>query len=190
MKDLLKNNSLTFWGERDSKEHENSMFSWIHPETVFNDEVEDEDDLLEKGTSYIEEDEELNNSDIPVKPKPIEIGFMIKEYENWEGRIIATESDFIRARLFNTQKIYSPRMIQISKSVFVSKGIKKQLVIGDMFELSFKRVKTEFINKKNERTQQENSVESIRMIEPVSLTRREIESAVEKELESLSYLFK
>ena len=189
MNNLQNDNTLTFFREDDYIEYEDSMSSWIHPEIVFNDEVEDEDDLLGKGTAYIE-DEDLNNSDIPLKPKPVEIGFLIKEYENWEGRIIASESDFIRARLFNTQKVYSPRMIQISKSVFVSKGIKKQLVVGDMFELSFKRVKAEFKNNKNERTQKENSVESIRMIEPVSLTRSEIEIAVEKELESLSYLFK
>lgn len=191
MMDWLDDNTSPFISDKDSPLFEDSMYSLIHPFSVHDKDIVEECEI-EEGTLYIEDEEDKEDkvkSDIPIKPKQVEIGSIVKEYENWEGRIVATESDFIRARLFNTQKVYSPRMIQISKSVFVSEGIIRQLAVGDMFELSFKRVKTEFLNKKNILTQKENSVESIRMIEPVAFTRREIENIVKKELELLSYLF-
>ena len=183
------NSSVLFIEEDDSIDKYNTL-AWYQPETKHDEAVVFEEKRPAKGSSYLEEKKETEDSEIPVEPTPIELGYMVKEYENWEGRIIFIDKDFIRARLYNTQRMFSPRMIQISKSIFIAEGIKKQLSIGDMFELSFKRVRKEFFNKKQELAQKENSIESIRMIEPVSLSLSEIEAITAKELESLSYLFK
>ena len=79
--------------------------------------------------------------------------------------------------------------MQISRSVFVSKGVKKELSVGDMFELTFKHVKKEFQTKDKKLTQREENIDMIRLIEQTYLTREEIDELVSKELQSLSYLF-
>ena len=149
--------------------------------------IEEEEEI--KDSANIEEKEEKDNSDIPVSNKKEKPLMMVSEYENWEGRIVSTEASFIRARLLNTQRMYSPRMIQIDKNLFTENGINKVLEIGDMFELTFKYVQEGKYNKRKKISYQTFNVDTIRMIEQVRLSQQEIHALVEKELGDLSYLF-
>lgn len=185
----LKEDTSLFWSEEDFLDGDNT-YVWFEP--VVTEEKEDfiEEKLEEKGTTYFEKKKEGNNTDIPITPEPIEIGMLVRDYENWEGRIVSTDTEIIRARIINTQRIYSPRIIQISKSVFLSKGINKELNVGDMFELTFKHVKKEFQTKEKKLSQREENIDMIRLIEQAYLTRNEIDELVSIELQNLSYLFK
>ena len=188
--DWLRQNTSLYWDEDESLHNGNNTLAQLDPviEAIkvegLKEEVKEE-----KGTAYLQK-KKPGNTDIPVDPEPVELSKLVRDYENWEGRIVATEEDIIRARIVNTQRIYSPRIMQISKSVFIQKGISKELAVGDMFELTFKNVRIEFKNKKKELTQRVENIDSIRLIEQVFLSRNEIDDLVSKELQSLSYLFK
>lgn len=149
------------------------------------EDVEDE----YKNSSDFEEKKEKSNSDIPASRKRERLTVIVSEYENWEGRIVSIESAFIRARLMNTQRLYSPRMIQIDKNLFVKNGINKVLEIGDMFELTFKNIQEGKYSKRNTFSYQTINVDTIRMVEQVRLTQQEIQQLVDEEFMSLSYLF-
>lgn len=181
----LKDTSL-FWSEDEQVLNDNDTHAWFEP--VF-PEVKEDYIEEENGTAYFEKKKEEFNTDTPVEPEPVDIGMLVRDYENWEGRVVSAEDEIIRARIINTQRIYSPRIMQISRSVFVSKGVKKELSVGDMFELTFKHVKKEFQTKDKKLTQREENIDMIRLIEQTYLTREEIDELVSKELQSLSYLF-
>lgn len=151
------------------------------------DVTEEEDEY--KDSANFEVKKEIDNSDITISKKQEKLSTIVNEYENWEGRIVSTEAAFIRARLINTQRIYSPRMIQIDKNLFAKNGINKDLEIGDMFELTFKYVQEGKYNKRKEFSYQTINVDTIRMIEQVRLSQQEIQAMVEKELSTLSSLF-
>ena len=184
----LKEDTSLFWVEDTVFDDNNTQVWYTHDEKEIEEETEEEKN--EKRTTYFEKKEKGNNTDIPVEPEPIEQSMLIREYENWEGRIVSTEKDFIRARIINTQRIYSPRMLQISKSIFAAKGISKALSVGDMFELTFKHVKFEFQTKEKKLRQREVNIDTIKLIEHVRLSRQEIDDQVSKELQALNYLFK
>lgn len=187
--DRLKENTSLFWVEDTVLDNNTQVWYTLEDKEVeIEEEPEEEKD--EKGTTYFEKKEKGNNTDISVEPEPIEQSMLIREYENWEGRIVSTEEDFIRARIINTQRIYSPRMLQISKSIFASKGISKVLSVGDMFELTFKHVKFEFQTKEKKLRQREVNIDTIKLIEHVRLSRQEIDDQVSKEMQALNYLFK
>lgn len=148
-----------------------------------------EDYIGEKRTTYFENKKDENSSETPVDSKPTDLEILVRDYENWEGRVVSTEKNLIRARIINTQHIYSPRILQISKSIFESKGISKELFVGDMFELTFKHVKIAFITKNQKFRYREENIDTIRLIEQVKKTRQEIDALVSSELQALSYLF-
>lgn len=183
--------SSLFWDDEQDSLNKVSTLEWIEPilkqteKDPLNEKVLQEN----KKTTYIEEKRKEGESHTPIEPIEEEIGFMTNEYENWEGRIVDVEEEFIRARVINTQRHFSPRMMQISKSVFVSKGVVQPLSIGDMFELTYKTIQSEIRAKNNKISQRVQNVKSLRMIEPVRLSRSEIEYLAAKELEALSYLF-
>ena len=188
--DWLKQNTSLYWDEDENLHNGNLTLAWREPIIeVVNAEEFKEEEKEEKGTAYLQK-KNPGNTDIPINPGPVELCELVRDYENWEGRVVATEEEIIRARMVNTQRIYSPRIMQISKSMFISKGITKELTVGDMFELTFKHVRIEFKNKKKELTQREENIDSIRLIGQVNLTRNEINDLVSKELQALSYLFK
>lgn len=190
MRKSIEDTSL-FWDDEQDSLNKVSTLEWIEPvleqaeDNSFDEKVLQEN----KRTTYIEEKQKEDESHTPIEPVEEEIGFMTNEYENWEGRIVDVEDEFIRARVINTQQYFSPRMMQISKSVFVSKGVIQPLGIGDMFELTYKTIQSEIRAKNNKISQRVQNVKSLRMIEPVRLSRSEIEYLAAKELEALSYLF-
>lgn len=191
MKMKTLDSSLFFDETEFFSESQDYTIDWLEPESIEplpqNVDTEDEDEY--KDTSVFEEKEEKDNSDIPISKQQEKLSMMVSEYENWEGRIVSTELNFIRARLVNTQRMYSPRMIQIDKNLFTKNGIDKILEIGDMFELTFKYVQEGKYNKRNIFSYQTINVDTIRMIEQVRLSQQEIQAMVDKELSSLSYLF-
>ncbi len=154
--------------------------------------INEPEEVEAKHTHYLDanEDEKKENTDTPVEPVLKEIGSMVKEYENWEGRVVSTEKTFIRARMVNTQRYYSPRVVRIDRSVFFTKGIKRELTVGDMFELTFRYVSVETLNKKNQVAINNRHIDTLRLIEPLTRTRKEIEELTEQKLKKLSYLFK
>lgn len=184
----LNKDSSLYWSEEEQILDGNDTHACFEP--IVNNEKEHDakDEIVEIETTYFE-NKEGNYTDIQVEPEPIEIGMLVREYENWEGRVVSTEDELIRARIINTQRIYSPRIMQISRSVFESQGIKKELKVGDMFELTFKHVKKEFQTKEKKLRQREENIDMIRLIEQACLTRDEIDELVSKELQTLSYLF-
>lgn len=185
----FKNDSSLIWSEEESILSGDNTLVWdnpIEPKELL--EIKDEK-KEEVETKYFEKEKEGNNTDVPVKPEEVELSTLIRDYENWEGRVVSTDEDIIRARIINTQRVYSPRIMQINKSVFASKGIMKDLSVGDMFELTFKHVKIEFKTKEEKLRQREENIDTIRLIEQVCLSRSEIDKLVSKELEALSYLF-
>lgn len=185
----FKDNSSLLWGEDESFLDANNTLAWKDPfEPINVPETEEEiDEDVE--TKYFEKKKQGDNTEVPVKPEDVEQSTLVRDYENWEGRVVSTDEDIIRARIINTQRIYSPRIMQISRSVFVSKGISKIMNVGDMFEMTFKHVKIEFETKEKKIRQREENIDTIRLIEQVSLTRSEIDKLVSKELQALSYLF-
>lgn len=187
---LRKNTSL-YWVEEENNKNGDNTLAWNEPTIETEEEVLEEpnEKKEEKGTAFLKK-KAFGNTDTPVDPEPVEFSKLVRDYENWEGRVVSTEEEIIRARIVNTQRIFSPRIIQIGKSVFASKGILKDLSVGDMFELTFKHVRIEFKNKENKLTQREENIDTIRLIEQVNLARKEIDDLVSKELRTLSYLFK
>lgn len=187
----FKDDSSLFWSEEQSFLSENNLLDWNEPiePDDFGEIKEEKGKEEEVETKYFEKKNEGNNTGVSVKPEVIEHSTLIRDYENWEGRVIFTDEDIIRARIINTQRIYSPRIMQISRSVFASKGISKDLSVGDMFEITFKHVKIEFKTKEEKLRQREENFDTIRLIEQVCLTRSEIDKLVSKELQALSYLF-
>ena len=188
-----QNTSLN-WCEEENNNERNNTLAWFEP-AIEAEEADNLEEIKEKkkeeiDTAYFKKKTAGNNTEIPVDPEPVELSKLVRDYENWEGRVVSTEEETIIARIFNTQRIYSPRIMQISKSVFASRGISQNLSVGDMFELTFKHVRIEFKNKEKELTQREENIDTIRLIEQVNLTRREIDDLVSKELQALSYLFK
>lgn len=159
---------------------------------VFDFPVHEPEEIEAKHTHYLDDNEAKHkeNTDTPVEPALKGIGSMVKEYENWEGRVVSTEKTFIRARMVNTQRYYSPRIVRVDKTVFTTNGIKRELTIGDMFELTFRYVSVETLNKKNQVAINNRYIDTLRLIEPLTLTRKEIEELTEQKLRKLSYLFK
>lgn len=188
--DLFKNNSSLISGEEDCVFNGDNTLA--QNETIEPTELleikEERAEYLE--TTYFEKKDDGSKTDVHIKTEDIELGTSTKDYENWEGRIVFTDKDVIRARLINTQRIYSPRIIQISKSVFIANGILKDLNVGDIFELTFKHVKIQFKTKEEKFGQREENIDTIRLVEQIRLTRSEIDMLVSKELQALSYLFK
>jgi len=188
--DWLKEDTSIYWREEEPEfDDKNTQACSSLSDGDIAEDHHEEKKKEEKGTAYYKK-KVGNDTDIPVEPAPVELSELVRDYENWEGRIVSIEEEIIRARIVNTQRIYSPRIMQISKSVFSSRGISKDLSVGDMFELTFKHVRIEFKNKNKELTQREENIDSIRIIEQVNLTRNEIDDLVSKELHALSYLFK
>lgn len=188
--DWFKNDSSLIWSEEDGIYGEDNTLVWndsIEPKVILKINEEKKEEVE---TKYFEKKNGENNTDVPVIPEVAELSTLIRDYENWEGRVVSTDEDIIRARIINTQRIYSPRIIQISRSVFASKGISKDLSVGDMFEITFKHVKIEFKTKEEKLRQREENIDTIRLIEQVCLTRSEIDKIVSKDLQALSYLFK
>ena len=187
--DWLKEDISLFWSEEETAFDDNSTSAWNVP--IAEEAIDERWKIEEKGedTTYFEKKEQRNSTEIPVELEPVELGILVREYENWEGRVVSIGEEIIRARIVNTQRIYSPRMLQISKSIFTAKGISKKISVGDMFELTFKHVRIEFQTKEKKLRQREENIDTIRMIEQTRLTRKEIEDIVSKELQSLSYLF-
>lgn len=185
----FKDNSSLFWDEEENTLSGNNTIVWdesTEPKDIMDISEEKEENVE---TKYYEKKKETNNTDVPVKPEEVEQSTLVRDYENWEGRVVSTDEDIVRARIINTQRIYSPRIMQISRSVFVSKGISRELNVGDMFEMTFKHVRIEFETKDKKIRQREENIDAIRLIEQVSLTRSEIDKLVSKELKALSYLF-
>ena len=178
----------SFFGE-DEVDSDNSALELF---TLEQPTLKPEDEKVTKHSLYIDENEDKNKekTDTPVEPALREIGSMVKEYENWEGRVVSTEGTFIRARMFNTQRYYSPRVVRIDKSVFTTKGVKRELKVGDMFELTFRYVSVETLNKRNQVSINNRHIDTLRLIEPVALTRKEIDELTKQKLRKLSYLFK
>lgn len=176
--------------EEDNLFNENDTLACFEPieltEHVYESIVCEEEEKV--STNFAEEKIE-EKTDIHINPFPVALSMLVKEYETWEGRVISTDIDVIKARIVNTQRLYSPRILQIKKAFMLSKGISKPLTIGDMFELTFKHVNIEFETKEKEIRQKEKFIDSIRLIEQVKMTRREIEDFVSKELENLRFLF-
>lgn len=143
----------------------------------------------EKLTTNYSPKKDEQKTDITIEPVPITLGMLVKEYETWEGRVVEINVDDIKARITNTQRIYSPRILQIKKAFILSKGISKPLNVGDMFELTFKHINTEFETKKKVISQKEQVIDTIRLIEQVYMTRQEIDTLVSEELKALSFLF-
>ena len=168
--------------------NDNNTLAWFKPieEKEVLEPMKDEKD---DNTSCFEEKEDKENTHLPVRTRVIELDKQVKDYENWEGRIVSTEEDSVIARLVNTQRIYSPRMMQINKTVFSSKGISKKLSVGDMFELTYKNIQFEYHNPKKGLTYREANIDTIVLVEQKRLSRKEIEEIASRELESLSYLF-
>ena len=181
------NDSSLFLAEENLPD--SSSLEWFVSEQEPVIEPEDEEEKEAKHTLYHEEKKE-GKTDTPVEPALKEIGSMVKEYENWEGRVVSTDKRFVRARLVNTQHHYSPRIVRIDRTIFSTNGIKRELAIGDMFELTFRYVSIETINKRNQLAFNNRYIDTLRMIEPVTLTRKEIEAITTQKLKTLSYLFK
>lgn len=182
----MDDTSLYWFEESALDNNTQAWFTQIDEEIV---EEHIEEKKKEAHTTYFEKKKKENDTAIPVEPEPVELSRLVCDYENWEGRVVSMEDSIIRARIKNTQCIYSPRILQISKSVFAEKGISKVLKIGDMFEITFKRVKFEFQTKEKKLRQREENIDTIQLIEQVRLTRQEIDDQVSKELQTLSYLF-
>ena len=163
-----------------------SAMEWYVVEREPSHQLEEKED---KHSLYYEEINEVK-TDTPIEPELKETSSMVKEYENWEGRIISIEKAFIRARIVNTQRHYSPRVMQIDRSLFYSNGINRVLCVGDTFELTFRYVTFETHNNKNQVSFNNRYVDTLRMIEPVSLTREEIEARTTEKLKKLSFLLK
>lgn len=187
--DRHKDDTSLYWREEETLLEDNNTQAWFTPvdEEIVEEHIEEKKkDVL---TTYFEKKKKGNNTDIPVEPEPVELCRLICDYENWEGRVVSMEENIIRARIKNTQRIYSPRMLQISKTVFAEKGISKALTIGDMFEITFKRIRFEFQTKEQKIRQREENIDTIKLVEQVRLSRQEIDAQVSKELQALSYLF-
>lgn len=187
MMDRAINDTSLFSGEEEKSSDSSAL-----EVNVFDFPVHEPEEIEAKNTLYLDdnEDKKKENTDTPVEPALKEIGLMVKEYENWEGRVVSTEKAFIRARMINTQRYYSPRVVRIDRSVFTTKGIKRELMVGDMFELTFRYVSVETLNKKNQVAINNRYIDTLRLIEPLTLTRKEIDELTKQKLRKLSYLFK